>query len=86
MQSSLIGKIDKARRYSEERHRVSIQELTASFRGENNNHNVTHSGGKWNCNCDFFSSHTICSHTIALQRILQEMLPGDLTSPGNTPE
>ena len=35
MQSSLIGKIQKAKRYSEEPERINITELTSTFRGGN---------------------------------------------------
>ena len=56
MQSSLIGKIEKAKRYAEEKERVSFVEFRASFRGEHNNYVVSYKEGKWRCSCRFFSS------------------------------
>ncbi len=35
MQSSLIGKVEKAKRYAEEPERVTISNFSAEFRGEN---------------------------------------------------
>ncbi len=80
MQSSLIGKIEKAKRYAEEKERVSFVEFRVSFRGDHNNYTLSYKDGKWHCSCRFFSSRGICSHTMALQRILEGMLPHDTPS------
>ena len=75
MQSSLIGKIEKAKRYAQETERVTFSELSVSFRGEHNNYITGYKDGKWHCSCHFFSNWGLCSHTMALQRILGNMLP-----------
>ncbi|MFC1862289.1 hypothetical protein ACFLX6_03275 [Chloroflexota bacterium] len=75
MQSSLIGKIEKAKRYAEEKDRITFSELAVKFRGENDDYNTTYQDGKWHCSCHFFSSWGLCSHTMALERILDHMLP-----------
>ncbi len=75
MQSSLIGKIEKAKRYAQERDRVTFSELSVKFRGENDNYDISYHNGKWNCSCHFFSRWGTCSHTMALERILDNMLP-----------
>lgn len=74
MQSSLIGKIEKARRYAQERDRVRIQGLTVDFRGDHSNYTLSYSSGGWRCQCSFFLSHGTCSHTMALERILGDLL------------
>jgi len=74
MYSSLIGKIEKAKRYAEEKERVSISNLKATFRGEHNTYSVSLEQGSWTCTCQFFTGHGTCSHTMALQRILEGML------------
>ena len=85
MQSSLIGKVEKAKRYAQERDRVKLSELTASFRGEHDNYEVSYKNGKWHCTCNFFSSWKLCSHTMALQMIMDKMLPEEaLTTPFET--
>ncbi len=75
MQSSLIGKIEKAKRYAQETERVAFSELLVKFRGENDNYITGYKDGKWHCSCHFFSGWGCCSHTMALQRILGNMLP-----------
>jgi len=82
MRSSLIGKIEKARRYAQEPDRVTFSSLAATFRGENDNHQLSYSKGKWECTCRFFSQWETCSHIMALQQILGKMLPKEaLVSP-----
>ena len=75
MQSSLIGKIQKANRYAQERGRVTFSEFAVKFRGDNNAYDTSYRDGKWHCSCSFFSSWGLCSHTMALEKILAEMLP-----------
>jgi hypothetical protein len=75
MNSSLIGKIEKAKRYAEERHRLRFTSFTVSFQGENDSHEVVFEGERWRCSCDFFAGRGLCSHTMALERILEGMLP-----------
>ncbi len=82
MRSSLIGKIEKAKRYAQEPDRVNLSSLTADFRGENDNYKVSYADGKWQCSCHFFSQWGICSHTMALQQMLADVLPKEaLDSP-----
>ena len=80
MQSSLIGKIEKAKRYAQERSRVTFTDFTVSFRGDNDKYVLSYEEGKWCCSCHFFSTRGMCSHTMALQRILAEMLPEEVVS------
>lgn len=75
MQSSLIGKIEKAKRYAQEKERVTFDELAVKFHGDNDDYNVGYYDGKWHCSCKFFSNWGLCSHTMALERILGNMLP-----------
>ena len=75
MQSSLIGKIEKAKRYAEEKERITFTQFTINFRGEHDTYTLTYEEGKWHCSCQFFSGWGLCSHTLAMQKILAEMLP-----------
>jgi hypothetical protein len=75
MQSSLIGKIEKAKRYAQETDRITFRELTVKFRGENSDYDVSLKDGKWHCTCSFFSKWGLCSHTMAMEKILVNMLP-----------
>ena len=80
MQSSLIGKIEKARRYAEEQDRITLNEFSAEFRGEHNSYTTSYKDGEWHCSCDFFSHWGTCSHTMALGKILENMLPEEAAS------
>ncbi len=75
MQSSLIGKIEKAKRYAQEKDRVTFYELAVKFRGENSDYTTGYKDGKWHCTCSFFANWGLCSHTMAMEKILEEMLP-----------
>lgn len=75
MQSSLIGKIEKAKRYAQEKERITFSELSVNFRGEHDDYTTGLKDGKWHCSCLFFSRWGLCSHTMALERILDNMLP-----------
>ncbi|HLF71721.1 MAG TPA: SWIM zinc finger family protein [Dehalococcoidia bacterium] len=75
MNSSVIGKIEKAKRYAQERTRMRVQSLSVEFKGENADHQVTLTGDRWHCTCDFFSGHGACAHSMALERVLEGMLP-----------
>jgi len=74
MDYGMIGKIEKAKRYAEERERITIEHFRATFDGENNPHMVEFVDGQWHCDCNFFLSRGVCSHTMALERILEGML------------
>ena len=74
MDSGMIGKILKAKQYAEERERIVFNRFSVLFYGDHNEHEVTYKDGHWDCSCDFFASHGVCSHTMALERILEGML------------
>jgi len=71
MDYGMIGKIKKAKRYAEERERIQITNLAVTFDGTNNPHAVQLDNGQWQCDCDFFQTRGRCSHTIALELILE---------------
>lgn len=75
MDHGMIGKIEKAKRYAEERDRIHFESFSVTFDGENNGHTVHFQEGTWHCDCDFFHTRGVCSHTMALERILDQMIP-----------
>ena len=75
MQSSMIGKIEKANRYAQETDRITFSEFLVKFRGDNNDYQTSYKDGKWQCSCPFFASWGLCSHTMAMEKILGDMLP-----------
>lgn len=74
MDYGLIGKIEKAKRYAQERDRIEFKQFKVVFEGENNQHTVTYDQGEWHCTCDFFQTRSRCSHTMALETVLEDMV------------
>ncbi len=79
MNSSMIGKIEKAHRYAREPERIRLGSLEATFRGGHDDYTVRLSDGRWECSCHTFASHVVgtCSHVMAMQQILSAMLSDD---------
>ena len=75
MNSSLIGKIEKAKRYADEKGRVNVHQIKVSLLGDHSTHEVTYESDSWGCTCNFFSGYGLCSHIMALQKILDGMIP-----------
>jgi hypothetical protein len=80
MDSGMIGKIEKGINYSKEHERFEFQQLRVSVRGTHTTHPVEYTNGEWNCDCEFFITHKQCSHTIAVEKLLGQMLPGSIPS------
>jgi len=74
MDSGMFRKIQKARRYAEERDRIVFDDFQVIFRGEHDTYRVSYHRGHWLCECGFFGQRGVCSHTMALERILMGML------------
>ncbi|MBA2595501.1 MAG: hypothetical protein H0V00_02635 [Chloroflexia bacterium] len=79
MNSSMIGKIEKAHRYAKEPERVLLHSLESTFHGGHDDHTVGLTNGHWHCTCHAFSSHALgtCAHVMALQQMLAQMLSED---------
>ncbi len=80
MNSSMIGKIEKARRYAEEPQRAQIQHLDVKFQGEHDTYSVSYNDGEWSCDCHSFTALQAgtCSHIMAMERLLGQMIPGEM--------
>ena len=74
MDYGLIGKMDKAKRYAEERERFRFTSFELKFHGDNNDHEVSYKDGKFQCDCEFFLTHERCAHTMALDELLKDMI------------
>ena len=74
MDNAMIGKIEKAKRYAEERERFSFQSFTVTVTGENSDHVVKYEDGKFECDCSFFQTRNYCSHSMAMERLLDQMI------------
>lgn len=80
MNSSMIGKIEKAHRYAREPHRVHVSTLAAKFDGDNDGYQVELRDGEWHCNCHTFESHAVgatCAHVMAMQEMFKSVISTD---------
>lgn len=84
MDSGMIGKIQKAKYYAEEPERIQFTQFEATFRGTNSEHTVSYDEGQWRCTCNFFATRGVCSHTMAMERVLGVMLPHEASAPTNS--
>jgi hypothetical protein len=81
MDSGMIGKIEKSKRYAEEPERIRFDRFDVTLRGTNSQHSVSYDRGLWTCSCNYFAGHGVCSHTMAMERILGVMLPPEAIAP-----
>ena len=75
MYSSLISKIEKAKRYAEEPERITFEMFDVRFRGDNGSHRVSLKGDDWACECDHFHTSGLCAHVMTMQRVFANHLP-----------
>ena len=76
MDSSMIGKIEKAKRYAAEANRrVAFTQFRVTLQGDNNTWTIAFDNGRWSCGCHYFSTHGLCQHTMTMERVLGSMLP-----------
>ena len=81
MDYALIGKIEKAKLYAEEQDRIQFNSFAATISGDHTEHSVTFNEGTWHCDCGFFQSRGYCSHSMAMERVLEGMLPEPVAEP-----
>jgi len=72
---NVVSDVEKAKRYAEESDRIQFQTFEVTFHGDNSDHHTSYNEGRWHCDCSFFHSRGVCSHSMAMERILKGMLP-----------
>ena len=64
MYSSLIGKVQKSQIYAQEKERVVISDLKATFQGDHDTYELKYEAGSWHCSCkNFVSERTTVANT-----------------------
>ena len=71
---NIVSDVKKAKRYSEETHRIRILSFESTFQGDNKDHIVRYDNGKWDSTSSYFQQHGIGKFTMALERILEGMV------------
>ena len=78
MNSATISSVEKARRYASEPDRIKFESFSLTFRGGHDTHTVSMQGDSFTCTCHHFEAHIgMCSHIMAVQRMLATMLTDD---------
>ncbi|HEX5827678.1 MAG TPA: hypothetical protein VFY23_09170 [Candidatus Limnocylindrales bacterium] len=77
MQSTVLAKAEKARRYAGEPDRLRISRLEATFEAGGGDHVLTYGPDGWSCDCEFFGQQRVCQHAEAASRMLAKHLPED---------
>jgi hypothetical protein len=70
MDSAMIAKISKAREYAQEPERMTLMAFVVLFKGKHQTYRVSFDRGTWQCECDFFGQRGVCSHTMAIEKVL----------------
>jgi len=73
MHSSMIGKIEKAVRYSQEQHRFHFNAFEVILDGDHRQHVITYDHGVWTCDGETVDDPSFHPHIMAVERVLGEM-------------
>ena len=76
MDTGLVSRIIKARQYAQERGRVEFKQFEVEFKGDHDTYLVSYGQEHWHCTCEEAARMGVCSHIMALERIL-----GDAVTP-----
>lgn len=71
---NIVSDVKKAARYSTEQDRMKIISFEAAFKGDNKDHIVSYNNGTWNSTSSYFRTHGIGAYTMAMERILGNMV------------
>jgi hypothetical protein len=82
---NVVSDVEKAGQYAEELDRLAFISFQASFQGEHNTYTINYDKGSWDCDNPYFRTHGVCSHTMAMERMLKGMVkPVSLVSESET--
>ncbi len=71
---NVVSDVEKAARYADEPDRIQFKTFKATFHGNNSEHVVTYDNGAWHCDSMSFQLRGVCSHTMAMERLLRGMI------------
>jgi hypothetical protein len=70
MQSTIVTKAEKAHRYAQERDRLHISAIEATFEAGGGTHVIRLGEQGWTCDCEFAIANHVCQHIEAASRML----------------
>jgi hypothetical protein len=72
---NVVSDVEKSIRYATQPERVTFTSFDVTFEGDHNTHHVSYENGEWTSEGSYFKGHGFSAHTIAMERILKDMLP-----------
>lgn len=71
---NVVSDVEKAVRYANEPERITFISFNATFRGGHNDYTINYQDGVWDCDNPYFISRGVCSNTMAMERMLGDMV------------
>lgn len=71
---NIVSDVEKAKQYADEPDRITFKSFNAKFKGDHGEYNINYDDGKWDCDNSYFRSRGVCSHTMAMERLLKDMV------------
>mgnify|MGYP001553547550 CR=1 FL=1 len=71
---NIVSDVKKSKRYTEEPDRIRFVNFSATFQGENKDHQVSYDNGKWDSTSSYFQHHGVGAFTMAMERMLKGMV------------
>lgn len=71
---NVVSDVEKSKQYAEEKDRIRFSSFEANFKGGHNTYHITYDEGNWDCDNPYFQSRKVCSNTIAMERLLKDMV------------
>jgi len=71
---NIVSDVKKAKRYSEETDRITIEQFEATFAGDNKDHTITYNDGVWTSTSSYFKTHGVGAYTMTMERVLEGLV------------
>jgi hypothetical protein len=68
---NVVSDVEKAKKYASQPQRITFLSFNAGFRGDHNEYTINYDDGQWSCDNPYFVTHGVCSHTMAMERLLK---------------
>lgn len=71
---NVVSDVEKAKTYASQPERIKFLSFNAGFRGDHNTYIINYEDGLWTCDNPYFIGHGVCSHTMAMERLLKDQV------------
>jgi hypothetical protein len=71
---NVVSDVEKSIKYAQEPERFRFISFNATFHGDHGDYTINYEDGVWDCDNPYFKSRGVCSHTMAMERMLKGMV------------